>query len=281
MKRNILLFVIYCFFIISSPASAWVIDADFERGVIGEKADGDDGLTGAFKYTIYTNKVVRSGKQAAEVGIDAGSMGFGTWGGSFKYPSNLGNGDELWFRVWAYFPKDFSFYCGGCTQGVKFMRIHTAASDFSNEGYHSILLKDNIIVDSEVTGKIFHSNNGSKKSAGQNITTGAWHAYEMYIKFASTPGQGIYRVWQDGNLVFEDTITQTLKSSSSISDLIYLFSYWNNGAPKTQQAYVDEIVVTSTRPSDIDSHGNHFIGLSGINVDATSNQAPPNPPLIQ
>jgi hypothetical protein len=274
MNHKVITLLIVLF---SCHAHAWTIDSNFNSGSIGTKADGADGFTGAFKNSLYSDKFVNSGKGSAQLTITEGSKGFGEFGGEYKFPKVLREGDEVWIRVWAYFPTGFSFSCGGCSQGVKYIRIHTASESGSNEGYHSILLKDSAVeVDSEVTGKTFHSNNVGKKTVGEKNTTGTWHAYEMYIRFSATPGKGVYRVWQNGNLVFEDTTTNTLKSSTSKADLIYLFSYWNNGAPKTQSAFVDEIIVTSVKPSETDSEGNPFIGVGNFKPIA-----PPSPPSLQ
>ncbi len=157
------------------------------------------------------------------------------------------------------------------------MRIHTASSSSANQGYHSTLINGNIELDSEVNGKEFSANNKKslgEKNVGNKVTTGSWQAYEQYIKFSSVSGQGVYRVWQDGKLVFEDLDTATLRSSSSISDLIYLFTYWNNGAPKTQSAYVDDIIVTNERPDTLDANGNPYVGLGDF-----KSVVAPRPPL--
>ena len=62
---------------------------------------------------------------------------------------DLGEGDELWVRVYVYYPSGFTFRCG-CTQGMKFLRIHTRSSSGNNEGYHSILVKGG------ETGGLYH-----------------------------------------------------------------------------------------------------------------------------
>lgn len=271
MKKIVTVFL-YLF--LAAHAHAWTINADFENGPIGDKAAGPQGFTEAFKNTKYTDEVTRTGKRAAVVGIAEGSTGWGEWGGSLKYPKPLYEGDEVWLRVWSYFPPGFSFECGGCAQGMKFMRIHIQSDSGVNEGYHSILIKNGIEVDSEVTGNTFHNNNKGKKRVGKMVTNGTWHAYEMYIKFSSRAGNGIYRVWQDGNLVFEDTVTRTLNTSTSRSNLVYFLTYWNNGAPKSQSAYVDDIVVTSVQPVSTDDHGNHFVGVG----DRSSAESPPDSP---
>ena len=99
-------------------------------------------------------------------------------------------------------------------------------------------------------------------------TPGVWHAYEQYVKFSATAGKGIFRFWQDGKLIFEDKITPTLASSSQ-SDFIYLFTYWNNNAPATQSLYIDDAIVTNERPNNTDAAGNPFIGVGNATFTAT------------
>ncbi len=241
---------------------AWTVKSNFEDGILGEKANGADGFTGAFSKTIYSNAQVHSGSQSAEVGIDAGVTGFGQWGGSFNFPSALYEGDEIWFRTYLYFPHGFPFSTD--SGFLKTMRIHTVSSNGDNEGYHDILIRDSgdhIVVGSEITGD-WYANNPDWKLNGGPTTTGQWHALEHYVKFSSVSGEGITRVWQNGVLIKEDTITKTLGSSTSQSDFIYLFTYWNGGAPATVKAYVDDVIITSETPSNVDAAGNPFIGLT-------------------
>ncbi len=243
----------------SSSAGAWTLDANFESGVLGDKANGSDGFSGAFQYTVYSDVVAHSGSQSAEVGIDAGTEGFGDWGGSFNYP-DLHQGDEIWFRVYLYFPSGFDFSCTQCA-GLKAMRIHTAAPDLSNEGYLDVLIDNGLNVGSEITPDYF-TNNPDWKNLGTPVITEDWVAIEQYVKLSSVPGEAVYRVWQNGTLIKEDLQTETLRTAVSISDFIYLFSYWNGTAPQTQKAYVDDVVVTNETPGVVDASGNPFIGLT-------------------
>ena len=55
--------------------------------------------------------------------------------GSFNFPTELKEGDQVWFRVNVYYPTGWDFDCSGCTEGMKFMRIHTRSSSGANEGY--------------------------------------------------------------------------------------------------------------------------------------------------
>lgn len=279
--------VLITFLFFSSHLSAWTINADFEGGTVGQKAKANNAFTGAFRDTKFSNAQVHSGSRSAIASIAAGDQGFGRWGGSWDYP-DLFEGDEMWFRLWVYFPSGFSFSCGGCSQGMKFMRIHTASPSGSNEGYHSTLIENSMNIDSEVNGKSFYSNNGpapfpAVNNVGSAVTTGTWHAFEQYIKFSSKPGQGVYRFWQDGKLIFEDKRTATLRSSNSKSDFLYLWTYWNNGAPKSQSAYIDDVIVTNEKPSGIDAQGNPFVGLGKVSNNNKPNNtiSPPKPPVVR
>lgn len=266
MKFNIPKLLLALIVTYSSYANAWTINSDFESGTVGTKAIGTSGLSGAFKYTVYANDKSNysTGAQSAKVSIDANTDGWSDWGGSYSFPSNLGEGDEIWFRTYIYFPTDFDYSATG--QGLKTLRIHTRSAGGSNEGYHDVLISNaggGLSISTEIKGGFFANNPRSKwENQGKKTPKGVWHAIEMYVKFSSVAGGGIYRVWQDGELIFEDKVTKTLESSTSVSDGIYIFTYWNGLAPKTQSAHLDDIVVTTDPPGKLDKAGNRFIGLS-------------------
>jgi len=281
MKPTIALFLFSIVF--TSNTLAWTITAGFEKGKIGDKAESPN--ADAFHIVAgnskYTGKPALSGSQSASVTAVKGQTGFGKWGGGFKFPTTLKQGDQIWFRVNILYPEGWDFSCGGCRQGMKFMRIHTATSSGKNEGFYNTLIRGGttgglITADSEVLGSSFWINNGNGDvfNKGTPVIRGKWHTYEQYIKWSSVPGKGIYRVWQDGNLIFEDLKTATLRSSTSISDYIYLYTYWNNGAPRTQTAYIDDVVVTNEIPGKKDAYGNSYVG-----VGASIYIAPPKPPV--
>ncbi len=289
--RIILLFI--STILTTSHSYAWEIKANFETGAIGTTASAAATLAGtdAFHSTAdgskYVSSPVSSGAQAGSVTVKKGKNGFGSWGGAFKFPEELSQGDNIWFKVNVFYPTGWTFDCGNCSQGMKFMRIHTADSAGKNEGYHSTLIKGGstgglITVDSEVNGTEFQASNegpdwrnDQRKGLGIQAPRGQWITYEMQIKFHSTSGQGVYRVWQNGTLIFEDLETATLRKPTSKSDLIYLYTYWNNGAPVTQTSYVDDIIITNIAPAKKDSHGNSFIGTGSLVYTA-----PPKSPTI-
>jgi len=252
-------FILLLSLLISSKAFSWSILADFESGVVGDKAQNTvDAFHSDAGASRYVSDPVFKGEQAASVSIKSGKTGFGSWGGIFYFPEDLSEGDELWYQVNILFPDGWDFDCGGCTEGVKFMRIHTESRAGNNEGYHTILIKGGaqggkLSVNTEIDSPDFKYNRG----LGQDVTRDSWHTYEMYIKFSS--GNGIYRVWKDGVLLDEQFIN-TLNTFTSKSNAAYLFTYWNNGSPKDQTAFVDEIKITNERPRNRDSNGNFFIG---------------------
>ncbi len=258
----------------SFPAltNAWTINSNFELGTIGEKAIGKNAMTGAFKYSVFTNEYQNTkSKKAAKFSIDAGTDGWSNWGGTYKFPTKLTEGDQIWFRAYVYFPVGFDYSATGL--GLKTMRIHTSSPSGANEGYFDILISNvggGISIGSEVSSATFYSNNPRSiwENQGTKTPKGVWQALEMYVKFSSVPGNGIFRVWQNGKLIFEDTKSFTLRTASSTSDLIYFFTYWNGNAPKTQSAYIDDVIVTTEIPNKIDSHGNRFIGTKYISPKA-------------
>lgn len=277
MRMKFLFLLASLFF--SSTAFAWVIHADFEDGNTGAKADGEDGFSGgAFKTTTYSTEKARSGKQSAKTTITQGTTGFSEFGGQWIFPSKLREGEEMWYRAWVYFPSGFDFSCSGCSEGIKFMRVATKSSSGEHQGYQNYFVSSNaMIIATSVNSKDFYGRwpVNEIRGIGDQISTGTWHAYEQYIKFSGVPGKGIMRTWQDGKLIFEDTETATLRSTSSTADFAWIFSYWNNNAPKTQSAFIDDIVITNERPDNLDSKGNPYIG-----VGDTKFTSPPNPPRL-
>ena len=274
MKRITLALIFSIFF--GTQVHAWVETAGFENGTIGQQAIGPDAFdNGGYTNTTFDNQVVRNGTVSAKMTAIQGST---DWGAFNRFPSTLGEGDEIWMRYYLYFPPGFNFSCSQCA-GLKTMRIHTRSASGANEGYFDVLIGAGVglNVASEVANTDFYNNwpNGSWAGLGSPVPTGQWHAIEQYVKFSSVPGQGIYRVWQNGNLIFEDTQTYTLRSSTSVADYNFIFGYWNGNAPATQSAYIDDFVVSSDTPSNFDSHGNRFIGLS-----TSTFVARPKPPVI-
>ena len=245
-------------------AADWVILSDFENFALGSAPEGDSGFTDAFTSTVVTNDFINGGERSARTSTTAGCTCFGAWGGEIQFPP-LSEGEEVWLRVYLYFPQNFDFTAPGGI-GLKTLRLHRRSSGGNNEGYVDVLIRGNLVIGNEVQWPDFVA-----RDVGSNVPRGQWHAVELYVRLHSSPGQGAIRVWQNGALVYENASTQTLKSSTSKMDFFYLFSYWNGGAPRTQSAYIDDIAISATVPSNIDASGNPFIGLGSFTA------GPPRP----
>lgn len=270
--KHIIIFAVLFF---SAQAHAWVINANFEKGKVGEIAEGSNAFSDGFRNTKYTKDKVHGGSLAAVTSIKEGETAFGDWGGQFVFPSKLGEGDEIWYRVWIYYPEGFDFTNNGI--GVKTLRIHTHSADGSHQGYFDLLSNKSHLttVIEHSNNKEFTTNNPNWRSIGSKVTTGVWHALEMYAKLSSVSGKGIYRLWMDGELILEDTASANLKTSGSKADFAYLWSYFNGGSPKDQKAYVDDVIITNEAPNAKDSHGNRYIGVGNASFTAA-----PKPPTM-
>ncbi len=145
-------------------------------------------------------------------------------------------------------------------------------SSGANEGYQDTYLFGGATggllgVETEVNTSAFYGNNGpwpyigTSRGLGDPIERDRWYTYEMYLKFSSVENEGIYRVWQDEDLIFEDLQTPTLRSATSVADLVWLYTFWNEGAPQTQTSYVDDILITNETPSRVDAFGNPMLGI--------------------
>jgi hypothetical protein len=272
--------------LLSQSVCAWTVVADFESGAVGSKAEGNDGFTSAFSTTLTTSEQVHSGSKAAKTSIVKGATGYGDWGGVWLLPSELKEGDEYWFRVWTFFPEGFDFSCHDCSEGVKFMRTRTGSASGAHEGYQNFFLSTAgmNVATSVDTGAFYRKYawpHAEIRDIGEPVKTGQWHAFEVYLKFSATAGNGIFRTWQNGKLIFEDKDTPTLRSASSVVTQASVWTYWNNTAPKSQTAYIDSVVITSEQPQDRDANGNPFIGIgSSAKLTPSVSTAPKSPGLV-
>lgn len=255
---------------------AWTVTADFEGGTVGQTATGSDGLTTNAGQATYTSDYVFSGNMALRAEVQSGGTAFG---GALQYPSNLGEGDEVWYRARWYFPSSWQF---ATASGMKLMRVGTLAG--GGNWWDIYIDRDTHQIEPHTdlgTSKVAFNNykyndspllNGSHGQHGEPVKVERWNTYEIYVKFSSNPSQGIIRIWQEGNLAFEaNGVVATLGSSSNVSSMVLVGNYYNGSAPKTQSAYVDNIEVTSDTPANRDAFGNPMISERPLGPK------PPNP----
>lgn len=256
LLATVMLFSTMC--CMNTVAFAWTQVGDFEGGVVGQPANGATGMNEAFSKSSISSDRAFDGTKSAKMGIDAGTTGSSSWGGIMYHPVNLYEGSEVWFRVSTNFPASFNLTGN---PRLKFLRVHTLSSAGGNDGYLDlyILPQGGFSHDNELTGISTIEGVGGAPF-GKAIVKDVWESYEVYVKFSAQPGNGIFRAWQNGKLIYENKIQRTLSSSSSWSDRAHLFTYWNGNAPQTQSMYVDDVIITSDRPSCQDENGNYMIG---------------------
>lgn len=258
------------------PALGWKVEWDFEGGTTGQKVSG----WSANGKSVYSRDMGYNSSGSARLTATEGTTGWGSWGGYVDYPSKLKSGDELWFRVRTFYPQDWQ---PSTEARQKFIRVRTTdSSGKKNEGYIDLYICAN---DNSCAFKfIFEGENqwvniGTKKDHAPKY--GVWETYELYVKLdsaaASNGGQALVRFWKNGELIKEITNRKTLRTSNSKADRTHLFTWWgNNGSPVTQSMWVDDVHITSSRPSATDRKGNPFIGTG----DQTT-MSPPSAPLLQ
>lgn len=243
-------------------AFAWTVAANFESGTVGNKAEGTSGFTEAGSQTILSSEKSASGSKSAKMTWPQGSDGWGIAHGYLDYP-NVANESEIWARAYFYFASPWSWSCNPVS---KVIRLHIAHSNGSNAGYHSILLNSagNIVVSNEIAD--------IQPDTGVKFDIDKWQSIEMYVKLSTS--DPIFRIWKNGILIYEDRAHNTMSSTSDFSDSSYIMTYWNGGAPQNQTQYVDEVLFTNERPSEVDSKGNSMIGSGSV----TSPIVAPAPP---
>lgn len=263
MKHIVLAFT-YAIFLVAAQSHAWTGIVDFENGSTGASAFD------FYKDTTYSKDFVHSGGQSGKSYFPGGSIGKYT-GGNYTFPQTLSEGDELWFRMYVYFPNNFDFTTNPRT---KLMRT-------KNGGGHTGLTwrsSGTVNANNEIDVSKFIANNPNYKSLF-TLEKGVWQAVEMYLKLSSKPGSGVYRVWHKGKLVFDDRKTQTLVAGYNVPGGFF-GSYWNGGSPKPQSMYVDDIVWTSDTPSNRDANGHPFIGLGKGNPSTSAPEPKPASPPV-
>lgn len=255
---------------LAANANAWTIDQSYDSQALGETCEN----WGSSQSYVTDLKSYSGGKSCLQH-IKAGQTAFGIWGGIINHPSNLKRGDEIWIRVRTFFPAGFNYDSTSEGNRLKFLRVHTMDASNPNYGYDDLYINPS---SNSVPFQFIYEGEQKWTTVGTSadkIQRGTWETYEFYVKFDSVPvdsgGQARVRIWKNGTLLRDITDRQTLKNTVAYADRTHIFTYWNGGSPLTQQMYIDDLVVTSDVPSNVDAFGNRFVGV-GVSVAA------PNPP---
>ncbi|WP_339668555.1 hypothetical protein [Dasania marina] len=259
---------------------AWTKYINFNNGVLGSQTYNNDGFSDAAGGTYYDNGEAYEGGQSAKLTIEAGKTGYGKWGGVINYPSNLVKGDEIWLRVRTFMPVGFNYDSSSEGEHLKFLRIHTRSPAVSNEGYNDWYINPATAPESSSPHKFIFEGEQRWSTAGGYVDRpqlGVWEVYEIYLKLdtksVNDGGNAIVKMWKNGKLLGEFRDRYTLVNDDSYSDRTHVFTYWNGGAPKTQHMWLDDVVITSETPSEIDEYGNSYIGVGQA--------APSAPPVVE
>lgn len=278
--------VIRCFLIgvvlsAAPSAFAWTTHRSFEDGALGAVAVGSDAFDSDASGTSYTNEVVASGAQAARLSVRGGTAGFGYWGGIIRFPNDLQKGDELWVSMRIFIPNGFQIDTD--TGSLKFLRIRQKNLDGSHTGYLDNLIREPDQIKGVFTllkegqNKLFHYG----VRGVDDLSFGKWIRFELYAYLDDVAtdegGRGLVRAWVDDTLVTQQSAVQTLSNAAAYATSLYVFTYWNGGAPKDQNLFVDDIVITNDLPMNRDAVGNPMIGDV---VDDVPGAAPPSSPSL-
>ena len=233
---------------------AWTKTVNFDSGTAGSLANGSSGFDYAGTKTIIATDNSISGGKSAKMTWTKGDPGWNLQHGEIQFPAQVKNGGEVWIRGYYYFANPWSFLSNnGDYSGIKIMRLATDVG-----GWHSIfsVYSPNISASNEMEQV--------QIDTGSPFKIGSWQSLEMYIKLS--PTNGIFRIWQDGKLVFEDLNHKTISSSNGYISFASVMSVWNNNVGQTQTQYVDDFIITTDKPSQVDSKGNSMIGPNGTPV---------------
>lgn len=246
---------------------------DFESYEDGVSLSANKPFDAAGRTTASAEKAYR-GRQSARMAIDATDRGgFGRWGGVIPIRPALPKGSEVWVRLYVYWPDDFQF---SASPWMKFIRLHNRTGDGKNGGYNDIYI-DKADGEGPVFRTIKEGQNRWKTYEGPAIPRNRWERYEVYLSIDDRPvdagGQGRFRVWRDGRLIFDRTDVPTISAADGTIDSLYLFTYWNNEQPPTQNVFVDDLTIATSAspPPNRDADGNRCVGNWGENERKQSN----------
>lgn len=216
------------------------------------------------------------------------------FGGTLLKDLQLREGADLWIRIYQYFPEDFCFSYGALGDGwggTKWIRAQTSAGRSTMElGTADPNWNDTYAFKKAPTcgtstafyGDINEMGAGNRPFANYGtaqIVRGRWQAIQAHWHFSASGGY--IRGWVDDVYLGQNNYA-TLKTGAVVQEII-LGDYWNGGAPKNQQFYYDEIVITTSAPNTLDSGGRPFISpqTSAKSFSRTTLPQPPSGVEVQ
>jgi hypothetical protein len=260
----------------SSNSNAWSVVEDFNSGTDGQSVMETGAMDDAAGGTLHSASPSLDGSLSAKMSISGGTTGFGSWGGIINFPSSLGSGDSYWVQFYMYIPS--SFYISTPTNGsLKFLRVRTKTAEGPMGGFNDFqIIDDGSEADSvyryikegvENRGDRGWLKIGSADERSTLLPRDQWFKVELALSFGVIPlaegGNSYVRAWVNDDLIWNGANAQTLSESGDTANALYMFTYWNGEAPKTQSLYIDNLIMTSDIPSNRDQQGFPYIGNRG------------------
>ena len=259
--------IIFMVFILNIPgfiqeSGAWTEKVNFENGTV-DGADGFSGFVGSGVYINTNLNYVQNGAYSVRVHFLAGDR---CWDssltcGAHQSIETLGNGEELWIRAYYYFPPGFNWDSQGSDVWRKILRYMVSGA--GNTGLMCIRESSSRCeIMGSTEASTYYSYNDQK--TGQYLEAGNWYCIENYTKLSTSVEQTEHKIWINGTKIFDfgdfRSDDPTLPSPDSVVNTIRFFTYWNDAVSVTQNAYIDNIIITNELPAQQDTEGNPMIG---------------------
>lgn len=121
----------------------------------------------------------------------------------------------------------------------------------------------------------FYQNSGMRETYVQspngNINDGRWHHYEIYLKYETSygAGNGIWRVWEDGKLVWDrNNITFLTSSDGKFTSIRFI--HYTGGALASSGWQIDDIEIWDGIPDSEGSGGESDANDTSPGIQITS-----------
>jgi hypothetical protein len=224
----------------------WEMVRNFNAGVDGSPAGFPSGFDAPWQ-SVFTTAQVHEGDFAAAVRIQEGSDGFPTWGGQINFPDALVKGDVLWHQMWVYYPPNPTFIVVSSNNWLKYWRVRNRTAADTHVGYFDLLLRRDMD-GTAVPQWLFQKEDPfyDFETFGANIPLprGQWvrQTTRCVVDNIARDDGGLGEVmfWQNGVLLANRSI-RTISNATDRWIAWWLHTFWNGGAPQTQESYVDDI----------------------------------------
>lgn len=265
-------------------SDSFTISMSFDKGVkddviLSENCSkyGEPVFTSDASRTTYSDEVSYGPGLSAKMTIEHGKRGFGSFGGIVNFSScdqlngrNIKKGEEIWVRFKIYFPNGFEFNQNGRNKFLRLRTFHDESGNKVSEGYNDLYINAPPGLSPGRDQPFHYIFEGEQQwyPMGQDsdfFKPNTWHTVEYYLKLddkdASNGGDSTVRAWIDGRLIGETRMRNTLLTEQSYIESLYFFTYWDNdGAHKTQSLWVDDLIITTLKPQQLDDFNNRMIG---------------------